>query len=574
MRKPDNIVYWLNDRIPAPTAVGLVLQQMAFLGALLVVPNLFIHGEAVALDSHYFLDIAGATLIAGAVAIVLQVWNRWGIGSGYYYPLQATPTAMALMFLAASQPQGVALAYGMLAVAGITQLLLSGLMVRLRSIFTVEVAGLMVMLTGISTGQIGLRVLFGDSTHSVGASNAELLVAGITFATLVFFNIWVKSRMRLFAALIGLVVGTIAAYFLGVLEQESLHYVASAPWFKVPELGSVGWQFSVDMIWPFMLLGLVSSLMSIGTQTVAQRVADADWQRPDVRAYSRGLRAEGITFVLASFINAMPQTASGGAVGLAATSGSASRYLGYWVAGFMVVTAFCSKLIVLWLAVPAPAIAALLLFLAAFLFMAGLKLIASRMLDDRRSLALGVGLIIGVSHQFIEAGLGSSSLAGVMVIAGVANGTIAALVLTALFRIGATKRTQQRFRLAETTADDLTAYMENQGRLWGARRDAVQRAEQAVWQAFDLLAHSDRLSGVADTLDVTTRFDEYALRVTFSYRGKALPQPRAAAPSPDQLLDDPDGTAHMTSYLLSRLARRMDARQKGDLAQLQLDFDA
>lgn len=574
MRKPDNIVFWLNDRIPAPTALGLVLQQMAFLGALLVVPNLFIHGQAVGLDSRYFLDIAGATLISGALAILLQIWNRWGVGSGYYYPMQATPTAMALMFLAASQPQGVALAYGMLVVVGVTQLVLSGFVVKLRSIFTVEVAGLMVMLTGISTGQIGLRLLFGASPDSEGADQAQLLVAAITFATLIFVNVWVKSRMRLFAALIGLLAGTVAAYFLDVLEPESLQYVVSAPWFKVPELGSVGWQFSADMIWPFMLLGLTATLMSIGTQTVAQRVADADWQRPDVGAYARGLRAEGLAYLLMSFFNAMPQTASGGAVGLAATSGSASRYLGYWVAGIMVITAFCSKLIVLWLAVPAPAIAALLMFLAAYLLMAGLKLIASRMLDDRRSLALGVGLIIGVSHQYIEAGINYQPLAGIMEIAGVANGTLAALVLTALFRIGAAKRTQQRFRVSQASADDMKNYLENQGRLWGARRDAVQRAEQAVWQAFDLLAHSDRISPVADTLDVATRFDEYALRVTFSYRGKALPQPQAAAPSADQLLHDPDGTAHMTAYLLSRLARKTQSRQKGDLAQLQLEFEA
>src|SRR3546814_11359858 len=110
----------------------------------------------------------------------------------------------------------------------------------------------------------------------------------------------------------------------------------------------------------------------------------------------------------------MPQSASGGAVGLAATSGSASRYLGYWVAAFLVITAFCSKLIILWLVVPGPVISALLLYLAAFLLMAGLKLVASRMLDDRRSLALGVGLIVGVSHRYIVAGLEYAPLAGFM----------------------------------------------------------------------------------------------------------------------------------------------------------------
>src|SRR3546814_15624916 len=87
----------------------------------------------------------------------------------------------------------------------------------------------------------------------------------------------------------------------------------------------------------------------------------------------------------------------------------------------------------------------------------------------------------------------------------------------------------QRFTLAATTADDLNQFMENQGRLWGARRDAVQRAEQAAWQAFDLLAHSKRIAPELPELNVTTRFDEYALRVRFSYQGQALPVPRDTA---------------------------------------------
>src|SRR3546814_17351161 len=131
----------------------------------------------------------------------------------------------------------------------------------------------------------------------------------------------------------------------------------------------------------------------------------------------------------------MPQSASGGAVGLAATSGSASRYLGYWVAAFLVITAFCSKLIILWLVVPGPVISALLLYLAAFLLMAGLKLVASRMMADRRSLALGVGLMVGVSHLHLLAGLWYAALAGSLDLAGVTNGQLVARLLPFYFDV-------------------------------------------------------------------------------------------------------------------------------------------
>ncbi len=573
MRKPDSIVYWLADKLPVPTALGLSLQQISFLGALLVVPNLFVHDSGTSLGVTNFLDIASASLIASALSIVLQTLNRWGVGSGYYYPLQATPTVFAVMFLASTSSGGMPLAYGMVFVTGLTQLFLSTLIVRLRSIFTVEIAGLAVMLTGVATGQIGLKVLFGFQMGR-GATNMELIVAAFTLAVMVFCNIWLKSRLRLFATLWGLLAGTILAGSLGMLNPDSISDIYVTPWLRIPELPAFGWSFDWAMVWPYMLMGLALSLMSIGTQTVAQRTADANWHKPDLHAYARGLRAEGLTHVFASFINAMPQTSSGGAVGLAATSGCASRYLGYWVAGFLVITALCSKLIVLWLAVPGPVIAALLLFLAAFLLMAGLKLVASRMLDDRRSLALGVGLIVGVSHQYIVTGIDNAGLASFMGLAGVTNGTLVALVLTMIFRLGASRRTSQRFSVDATTADDLDRFMENQGRLWGARRDAVERAKQAVWQAFDLLGHSDHIDPGHPWLAVTTRFDEYALRVSFDYTGRVLPEAGASAPSADTLIDDPHATARLTAYLLSRLSRRMKVRQRGPDARLQLDFEA
>src|SRR3546814_7836555 len=73
----------------------------------LVVPNLFLNETGFHLASSSFLDVAAASLIASALSILLQILNRWGIGSGYYYPLQATPTVFAVMFLASNHPGGL-----------------------------------------------------------------------------------------------------------------------------------------------------------------------------------------------------------------------------------------------------------------------------------------------------------------------------------------------------------------------------------------------------------------------------------------------------------------------------------
>jgi len=401
-------------------------------------------------------------------------------------------------------------------------------------------------------------------------------VAGITLAVLVFCNIWVRARFQAFTTLAGLAVGTAIAAGLGMIPIEVWRDIVATPWLRIPDVGGFGWEFNPDFIGLYALMGLSLTLMSLGTQTVAQRAVDADWHIPDLRAYARGLRAEGISHILGSFMNAMPQSSSGGAVGLATSAGCTSRYLGYWVAGALVFMALCSKLIVLWFVVPAPVIAALMLYLAALLIMTGLRLIASRMLDNRRAMAVGLGLMVGIANQYIVWGLEPSmpALADFMRVAGGVNGLLVALVLTLLFRIGATSRTRRRFEVAATTADDLRSFIEAQGRLWGARRDSVQRVRQTVWEAFDVVAHSGHILAAPPWLEVQTRFDDYALRVRFIYEGLPLPAADSAPPTPEDMLDDAEAPARLSSYLLSRLARRVQISERDGRCVLDLYFDA
>ena len=573
MRRPETTEFWVNDRLPVPTAIGLSLEQLAFLGALLVVPNLFAHDSIVALGSHQFLDVASATLIACALGVLLQVLARWGVGAGYYYPQQSTPTVFAFLLAAGSQG-GMALAYGMIFVTGLTLILLSGVLVRLRNIFTVEVAGLAVMLTGVTTGKIGLRILFGVDGTPVEID--DLSVAAVTLAVLVFCYIWVRARFQAFTTLAGLAAGTAIAAWLGMISADVWREIAATPWLRVPNLGGFGWEFDSELIGLYALMGLSLMLVSLGTQTVAQRAVDADWHIPDLRAYARGLRAEGLTHILGSFMNAMPQSASGGAVGLATSAGCTSRYLGYWVAGALLFMALCSKLIMVWFIVPAPVIAALMLYLAALLIMTGLRLVASRMLDNRRAMAVGLGLMVGVANEYIVMGLEGSlpATAAFMRIAGGLNGVMVALALTLVFRIGATARTRRRFEVAAATADDLGRFIEAQGRLWGARYDSVQRVRQAVWEAFDLVAHSGHILAAPPWLEVHTRFDDYALRVRFVYEGLPLPEAGNTPPSPEDMLDDPAAAARLSSYLMSRLARRVQISERDGRCHLDLYFEA
>lgn len=567
MRKPDTITYWRGDKLPARLAFGLALQQAAFLGELLVIPSLFAHSANV--DHLQFLDIAAATLIVSAVALMLQAWNRFGIGSGYFYPLQATTAVLPALLLAAHDG-GMKAAYGMIFVLALTQILFSGLIGRLRSIFTVEIAGLAVLLIGVGLGQAALKLIVTPQTGS-GLTSAAPFVAALTFGTMVALNVWNTSRLRLFAPLAGLLVGSVAGWALGLVAPADMALEAGIPLFRLPSFPVFGWSFGWAAVLPYAVTGLMLSVTSLGTQTVAQRFNDADWNGPDLKAMARGLRAEGISHLLAAFINGIPMVASGGAVSLAATSGVTSRYLAYWTAGLLLAVALLPKLVVIWLMLPNATSGGLLLYLSTFTALSGLQLIGSRMLDNRRIIAIGTGLIVGMTFDQIHQAL-ESLWPGVREVAfsGMSMGLLAAALLSVLFRIGVHRRATRRFVVSEVTLDEFATYMEQQGKLWGARHDAVRRAEHASWQAFEMLLNGF-IDPVYPAIELSTRCDEYSLTIAFLYRG-TLPPVGAERPTAEELIEDDDAEARLTGYMLGQLADRVRVQVQGNDRVLRLTF--
>src|SRR5690606_30248187 len=149
-----------------------------------------------------------------------------------------------------------------------------------------------------------------------------------------------------------------------------------------------------------------------------------------------------------------------------------------------------------------------------------------------------------------------------------------ALCLMAIFRIGATSRARRRFTVEATTAGDLDRFMEAQGRLWGARRDAVLRGKRTLWEAFVLGSTGGQTTASPPRLYVSTRFADFALRVRFVYEGVPLPAAGDAPPSPEAMLEDPEAAARLSGYLLSRLARRVHSSVRDGRCQLDLYFDA
>ena len=573
MRRPDNIAFGVNDPLPPRLALGLALQQLAFLGALMVIPDIYARASGLP-ESDAFLNIASATLLVSALVIVLQVRALRYLGAGYYYPLQTTGAVLPGMYLVASLPgSGLDAVFGMVWVVGLTQIGFSFVILRMRNVFTTEVSGVAVMLIGLGLGALGLQQMFGTSTYSQPLSGTSLLAGALALATMVGCNVWAKGLLKLLAPLTGLLVGMALSLLLGLLPEQVQAWQA-LPWLRLPQLPAFGWRFEAGAIVPYAVTGFALALTSMGTQTIVQRSADADWVRPHLRPLARGVRAEGVAHLFAALVNGLPLAASGGAVSLAAASGSASRYLGYWTAALLLLAALVPKLIGAWLLLPAPVMGALLLYLATFTTLSGLQLIASRMLDNRRVLAVGLGLVVGTGMPVIQPALQKlwPALAYVA-LSGLAAGVCVTVLMSSVFRLGIRQGTRKRFVLASTTLDDITEFLESQGRLWGARHEPVRRAELVGWQVVEALTSHHLVAGPLSEIEVETGFDEYIFTLIVRYRGGLLPLAKQP-PSAEELMASTEAELQMAGYLVSQSAHSARASSNADgLCTLRLTFE-
>jgi len=243
----------------------------------------------------------------------------------------------------------------------------------------------------------------------------------------------------------------------------------------------------------------------------------------------------------------------------------------------MGIIAFMPKAIVFWQIMPLPVMGAALIFLASFTALSGLQVIASRLLDNRKTLALGIGLILGVSYEPVFRTFHEISTEGLktLLFSGVSLGVFATVVLSTLFQIRNHTRQQRSFDALHSSLDDVILFLEQQGKSWGARAEIVKRAEYATWQAFEILTEHgliEKQDETSDKIQLQTIFNEYTFTVVLNYTGTVLPL-MTHRPSHEEMLRDESAVLQMAGYLLHRLADQVRTRHDGEHCELRLIFN-
>jgi xanthine permease XanP len=566
-KRPPNLIYGVDDKPPLGTTLLLGLQHVVVIsvGWVFVVVIVTSMGGT----EIQAANIIRISMIASGVATILQALTKGPVGSGYLCPFSSGPSYISAS-ITGGKLGGLPLVFGSTIVSGIFEGLLSRILPRLRPLFPPEVTGLVVTMVG--TGLIALACprFLGSSQAASGLDGRAVTVASLTLAVMVAPTVWSKGKLRLYPVLIGLGVGYLTAYKVGVLNVSRLDAALDPPLFSFPETAVARWAFDLSVLPVFLIASLASTLKSVGDLTLCQKINDTDWKRTDVKSVSGGVLAGSIGTAAAGLLGGIGQSTFSSNVGLSIATGSTSRSIAVPCGIILVALAFFPKLAAIFTVMPEPVMGAILVYVACYMILAGLQVITSRMLDARKIFVVGISMIFGLSVDMVP-GLYASvpAVLGPIFNSSLALATILVVLLNLFFRIGIAKRQTLELTPGVDGSQKIFEFMEIQGGLWGARRDVIIRATAALNEFVESAAGLGLVEG---KVQAEVSFDEFNLDVDIRYDGELMELP-SRRPTEDALLADEKAIVGLSGFLICQYADRVKAEMVNGRCRIQMHFD-
>ncbi|EIN9357318.1 TPA: uracil-xanthine permease [Vibrio vulnificus] len=440
-RKTD-LIYQLNDRPPLPQTLFAALQHLLAMFVAVITPSLIIC-QALGVSAEQTNTIISMSLFASGISSFIQIRTFGPIGSGLL-SVQGTSfnflgpiigAGLALKAGGASVESMMAAIFGTILVASFAEILLSRVLEYARRIITPLVSGIVVTLIGLTLIQVGL-VSMGGGYAALGdgtfGSLDKLALAGTVLGLIVLLNRTKNPYARVASIVIAMLVGYVMAYFMGMVDTRQAS--SSSALIALPIPMQFGLSFDWSLFIPLVLIFLITALEAIGDITATSEVSGEPVKGPVyMKRIKGGVLADGLNSALAAVFNSFPNSTFSQNNGVILLTGVASRYVGYFIAGMLVLLGLFPGVAGFVQLIPEPVLGGATIVMFGTIAAAGVRIISRVDLDRRAilimalSFSMGLGIaqkpeILQFMPEFIKSIFSS----------GVAAGGITAIVLNLL----------------------------------------------------------------------------------------------------------------------------------------------
>ena len=431
----SGLIYGLEDRPPFKDAFFAAIQHLLAIFVAIITPPLIIAG-ALKLDLETTGFLVSMALFASGISTFIQCRCVGPIGIGLLC-IQGTSFSFIGPIISAGMVGGLPLIFGTCMSASVVEMLISRVLKYTRRIITPLVSGIVVTLIGMSLIKVGITACGGGEVAKSAGTFGSFRYVGLAVMVLVLIIIFNRSSnryLRMSSIVIGLVIGYIVAWFMGMVDFSSIQSYGG---FNIP----VPFRYGLDFNWSsFIALGLVYMITAIeayGDITANSLISGQPVEGEKfVKRASGGILADGFNSMLAGIFNSFPNSIFAQNNGMIQLTGVASRYVGYYIAVFLVILGLFPAVGLVFSLMPEPVLGGATLLMFGTVAAAGIRIIAAQEINRKATLVMALSFSLGLSVELVPDILSQlpESIRSIFA-SGITTGGLTAILANALIHI-------------------------------------------------------------------------------------------------------------------------------------------
>lgn len=235
---------------------------------------------------------------------------------------------------------------------------------------------------------------------------------------------------------LGLVLGYILAFALGKVDLSAVS-ASDFDSFNIPVPFKYGIRFDWSSIVALGLVYMITAIEATGDVTANSMISGQEIEGPDyLKRVSGGVLADGVNSFIAGIFNSFPNSIFAQNNGIIQLTGVASRYVGYYIAGMLVILGLFPVVGIFFSLMPDPVLGGATLLMFGTVAAAGIRIIASQEINRKATLVLAVSLSLGLGVELMPDILSKAPDAVKSIFAsGITTGGIAAILSNILLHI-------------------------------------------------------------------------------------------------------------------------------------------
>ena len=361
-----------------------------------------------------------------ATFLQLQVNKYFGIGLPVVLGV-AFQSVAPLSIIGAKLGSGAI--FGSIIVSGLIVILISGFFSKIRKFFPPLVTGSVITTIGLTL----IPVAIGNMGNNIPKPElSSVILAVVTILVILFIHAVTTGFIRSIAILIGLIIGTVVAAFMGVVDFSP---IAQAPLIHIPTPFFFGKPiFDFSSILMMTIISLVSMVESTGVYLALSDITGDEISETRLR---NGYRAEGLAVALGGIFNTFPYTGFSQNVGLVQVSGIKTRRPIFYTAGFLVILGLLPKFGACAQIIPAPVLGGAMLVMFGMVTIQGIRMLGRVDFNNEHNLliaAMAVASGVGFNGTTLFQALPDT--VEMFLNNGIVMATLVAIILNLIFNRG------------------------------------------------------------------------------------------------------------------------------------------